>query len=38
MFQICVPNQKVQRKMTMHYIPKTFSKFNDYEYKNTQYS
>jgi hypothetical protein len=29
MFQICVPNQKVQRKVAMHYIPKILKKFND---------
>jgi hypothetical protein len=24
MFQICVPNKKVEGKVAMHYIPKTF--------------
>jgi hypothetical protein len=27
MFQICVPNQKVEGKMAMHYIPEIF--FNE---------
>jgi hypothetical protein len=29
MFQICVPNQKVQKKVAMCDIPETFSKCND---------
>jgi hypothetical protein len=28
-FQICVPNQKVQGKVTMRYIPEVFFKCND---------
>ncbi len=37
MFQICVPNQKSSRKKKC-YVLETFSKCNDYEHQNTQYS
>ncbi len=38
MFQICGPDQKVQRKESHCYILEFFSKCNDWEYQNTQYS
>jgi hypothetical protein len=37
MFQICVPNQKVQRKKIGSYVFQFFSKCNDEEHQNTQY-
>jgi hypothetical protein len=36
MLQICVPNQKVQKK-NRYYVFETFLKCNDYEHQNTQY-
>jgi hypothetical protein len=37
MFQICVPDQKIQGKKPTN-IFETFSKCNDQEHQNTQYS